>query len=497
MNINLYRRRRLRSTQPVLTRVQIKDLGRIIGYTSFRQSVEFFMDPFNYFKLSKLKMADIHNYLLEKGITTEKCPNSHIRQNDHSRMLISILFPGYPIIKASEHHYQDLRENRSPQTKSIDLAYDQLPTSDKYERLDELFRADVNWFKQSSKDGRYFIDIPLKKLNKSIVVEGHASSNIDVRLFLYMWTSERMSWTPTADLGLFVDDAEKDSLSESDKKIYSYGFKHTDITDKSTAIGKANRRSTGTLSLGFKFGNSHPKIRHVSVCAVIEKTTDELASQLYLQTASLYIGRAMERSNRNISVSQQVQQTALKLLNQYYNLNEKLQLQKAESLFLACADAFITDWNEYEDENQDDQDVEIFTGDEIVSVLDPITLAKIEHPARCIFCTHNTSFDAITFFKLQVNFMMWSCPICSVRIRGIQDLYIDYQTKKALVKYPNEEKFLRDSNDTYSISPSLSDAKTAASLTRKRPQEYHVISIEDDDNDNEDANRVVKKTKSV
>lgn len=55
-------------------------------------------------------MVDIHNYLLEKEITTEKCPNSHIRQNDHSRVLISILFPGYPIIKASEHHYQDLRE---------------------------------------------------------------------------------------------------------------------------------------------------------------------------------------------------------------------------------------------------------------------------------------------------------------------------------------------------------------------------------------------------
>lgn len=43
MNINLYRRRRLRSTQAILTRVQIRDLGRKIGYTSFRQSVEFLM----------------------------------------------------------------------------------------------------------------------------------------------------------------------------------------------------------------------------------------------------------------------------------------------------------------------------------------------------------------------------------------------------------------------------------------------------------------------
>ncbi|KAL7333107.1 hypothetical protein PS15p_202055 [Mucor circinelloides] len=492
MNINLYRRRRLRSTQPILTRVQIKDLGRIIGYTSFRQSVEFLMDPYNYFKLSKVKMAEIHNYLLEKGITTEKCPNSHIRQNDHSRVLISILFPGYPIIKASEQHYRDLRENRSPQAKIIDLAYDQLPTSDKYERLDELFRSDVNWFKSPSKDGCYSLDIPLKKLNRSIVVEGHASSNINVRLFLYLWTSERMAWTPTTDIELFIENKKIDCLSENDKKIYSYGFKHTDITDKSDAIQKANRRSTSTLSLTFKFNDKQPNIRHVSVCAVIEKSTDELASQLYLQTSSLYIGRAMEKSSRNIPVAQQVQQTAVKVLNQY-DLNDKLELQKTETLFLSCAQAFITEWNEHEDETKDDQDVEIFTGDEVVSMLDPISLARIQHPARCIFCTHKTSFDAVTFFKFQVNSMIWNCPICSVRIRGIQDLYIDYQTKKALIEYPDEEKFLRESNDTYRILPNLSESKTAASIAEKRPlEDYQIISIDDDE-----ADRSAKKVKSA
>lgn len=128
------------------------------------------------------------------------------------------------------------------------------------------------------------------------------------------------------------------------KKIYSYGFKHTDITDKSDAIQKANRRSTSTLSLTFKFNDKQPNIRHVSVCAVIEKSTDELASQLYLQTSSLYIGRAMEKSSRNIPVAQQVQQTAVKVLSQY-DLNDKLQLQKTETLFLSCAQAFITEWN--------------------------------------------------------------------------------------------------------------------------------------------------------
>lgn len=75
---------------------------------------------------------------------------------------------------------------------------------------------------------------------------------------------------------------------------------------------------------------------------------------------------------------------------------------------------------EHEDEKKDDQDVEIFSGNEVVSVLDPISLTRIQHPARCIFCTHKTTFDAVTFFKFQVTSMIWNCPICSVRIRGIQ-----------------------------------------------------------------------------
>lgn len=63
-----------------------------------------------------------------------------------------------------------------------------------------------------------------------------------------------------------------------------------------------------------------------------------------MQTASLYIGRAMEKSNRNIPVAQQVQQTAVEILNQY-DLNDKLQLEKTETLFLSCAKAFIAEWN--------------------------------------------------------------------------------------------------------------------------------------------------------
>lgn len=56
-------------------------------------------------------MDEIHNYLLEKGVTTERNPNiHHTHQNSHSRLLISILFPGYPIIKASDEYYRNMRE---------------------------------------------------------------------------------------------------------------------------------------------------------------------------------------------------------------------------------------------------------------------------------------------------------------------------------------------------------------------------------------------------
>lgn len=225
----------------------------------------------------------------------------------------------------------------------IDLAYDRLPTTDKYERLEELFRAEVDWFKQKNKANQYTIDIPLKKLNRSIVTEGHASSNLNVRLFLHLWSSERMSWNPS-EISLSIKESGEDCLSEEDKKIHGYGFNHIDITDKSEAIAKANRRSTGSISLTFTFHQGQPIIHHVSVCAVIEKTPEELTSQLYVQTASLYIGRAMEKSNKNIPEAQAIQQQAVDILKSY-SQNDRLSLEKTQKLFISCASTFINAWN--------------------------------------------------------------------------------------------------------------------------------------------------------
>lgn len=159
-------------------------------------------------------------------------------------------------------------------------------------------------------------------------------------------------------------------------------------------------------------------MHHVSVCAVVEKSSEELTSHLYMQTSSLYIGRAMERASKNTIVADQVQQKAIGLLNSY-SQNDRLIVDKTEELFLSCADAFMTEWNDRE-EPLDDDVVEVYAGNEVISVLDPITLSIVQHPARCIFCTHNTCFDAKVFFEFQVKSMQWKCPICSVKIRGVQ-----------------------------------------------------------------------------
>lgn len=125
--------------------------------------------------------------------------------------------------------------------------------------------------------------------------------------------------------------------------MHGFGFKHIDITDKSDMIKTANRRSTSSLSFRFDFGEQQPKIRHVSVCAVIEKSKEELASQLYVQTASLYIGRAMERSSKNVPLAQQTQDKVVQLLNKY-NTNDLLEIGKTCDLFMSCADTFKEEW---------------------------------------------------------------------------------------------------------------------------------------------------------
>jgi hypothetical protein len=128
------------------------------------------------------------------------------------------------------------------------------------------------------------------------------------------------------------------------QKVFEDGFKHIDITEMSEMIKNANRRSTGNTKFTFEFNHvDFPKARFVSVCAVAEKSTEELTSQLYLQTASLYIGQVMEKSSKNIPLADKVQKKVMERLNKY-TLNDRNVLEKTEQLFLSCGDAFFASW---------------------------------------------------------------------------------------------------------------------------------------------------------
>ncbi|KAI8980918.1 hypothetical protein BDB01DRAFT_796081 [Pilobolus umbonatus] len=445
MDFNVYRRRRLRSVQPILTRVQIKEIGAILGYSSFRKSVEFTMDPYNYFTISKGKLSEVHSYLLEKDITHLKCPSSRIGRHEHSRILINILFPGYPLMKTSDQHYRYTRENRPWGYKLIDLAYDLLPSTDKYERLDELVKMEVDWSKVER--SVYSIEIPLNKIYRAIVAEGHASSKLNIRTFVYMWSSERMVFTPYCE-ALFIDKDDTNQFTKDDMTILKDGFKHIDITDKSTALQKATRRTNSPLKLEFKFQSADrcPNVKYISVCAVCEKSPAELTSQLYVQTSATYINRAMEINSKDLAMSDIIQKKALQLLNQY-DSNDRLDVAKTERLMLDCAETFQSSWQDTKEEKEVEEDDVVIMSNEVIDMMDPVSLEKINHPARCIFCTHNTCFDASVFFQFQISSLHWQCPICSVKINGIQDLFIDYQLKKALSDHPKEDRFLRDGNE--------------------------------------------------
>lgn len=100
------------------------------------------------------------------------------------------------------------------------------------------------------------------------------------------------------------------------------------------------------------------------------------------------------------------------------NMKQKIAPRKRENRLSNQSCIYLD--HKGEDEDEENNEIEIYTGGEYVSVMDPIALSRIQHPARCIFCTHKTCFDAKVFFEFQVISMLWKCPICLVKIRGIQ-----------------------------------------------------------------------------
>jgi E3 SUMO-protein ligase PIAS1 len=71
------------------------------------------------------------------------------------------------------------------------------------------------------------------------------------------------------------------------------------------------------------------------------------------------------------------------------------------------------------------QDADIVAGPETLSLKDPISMTRIELPAKSRYCGHTACFDAAIFLTLNEQTPTWSCPICARAITTEEDLFLD------------------------------------------------------------------------
>ncbi|CAO3624099.1 unnamed protein product [Cunninghamella blakesleeana] len=329
------------------------------------------------------------------------------------------------------------------------FAYDQLPMSDGLERLYELMRLDTSSNALSSSPiYKYTIDIDKLNLN---ALKDH------IRLHLYFWISPRYPIFPRCS-SLKLND--KETWNNDDMMIIQKGFKYIDITDKIDwkAINE-NENEDGFVKLEVKLDDESPyDIKYVTICSVWKKSNTDLTCQLYMQSTSTCISEIITSSN---------QESITTLLNQCPP-KDRWKIDNTETLFLDCGRMFYqTSKDSTTDE--DDEEEEIMMGNEFISLMDPILLTKIEHPTRSIFCKHVSCFDAICFFKCIISDQLWTCPICNVQIRGIQELYIDYPLKRAITSYPNESRFIYSKDGTYQTEDQYKQLDEQSPLPFLRP----------------------------
>lgn len=168
-----------------------------------------------------------------------------------------------------------------------------------------------------------------------------------------------------------------------------------------------------------------------------------------MQSSSICIANAIDATKTKAS---NLQSKIARLLDEC-PLNDRDDIEKTQQMFHACTDAFpnsarhLSGGSAATDGTDEDEDIVL--GDQVVPLTDPITLARVEHPARGIYCSHIPCFDAKIFFECNFARRNWQCPICSVNIKGIHELYIDRDMAKALAAFPKETRLImRDGNFT-------------------------------------------------
>ncbi|KAI9480874.1 MAG: hypothetical protein EXX96DRAFT_481419, partial [Benjaminiella poitrasii] len=386
--------------------------------------------PTNLFRLRKRKLEAIYYYLFNHHLIHDKEPVIESMQTHQlAEYLLNTMYPGYPACKVKNIAYTDYRECREKEIGHINpLAYDYVPTTEIYDRLDEVYRLDIDWNKNYT--GCLSIDMSSTALKRSI---------------------ER------------IRTAHNDKPNENIE--YHLCFMHVDITEKlieclakkpSTELvenDSDNFIKEENIQLEVELhDNEEYNISHISISAVIKKSTDELISGLYLQATTESIARAMRKSLSPLDT----QQIAIHLLKQYHK-EEKL--KNAEAMFMTCQNNSMLSSTSSSTSSEEEYD-ESSESYQTISLVDSVTGQRIQHPAKSIHCKHRACFDAASFFDQYEDIKIWHCPICHVHIRGFEELRIDYLTKILLNQYPDEQKlYIISSNDDNITTTFLTQAE--------------------------------------
>lgn len=177
------------------------------------------------FRLRKRKLEMIYKYLSKHNLIHDKEPTiNSLQTHQLAEYLLNIIYPGYPVCKVKNQAYTDYRtwysthkhssnnKKLTPKTSRekdvgpIPLAYDYVPTTDFYERLDELYRIDVDWQQNTMP----CIEVPIALLKKSIdrIRTANSMKPIEnVEYHLYFWNSTRTLLKPQCK-SLLLNDQE-------------------------------------------------------------------------------------------------------------------------------------------------------------------------------------------------------------------------------------------------------------------------------------------------
>jgi hypothetical protein len=446
----IYKSKKLRQKANILTVEQSKELAKLVGLKSVKNVTDQGITPTHLFRLRKRKLELIYHYLNKQNLIHDKEPSiESLQTHQLGEYLSNIIYPGYPACKAKNLAYADYRECREREIGQLNpLAYDFVPTTEIFDRLDEIYRLDIDWY-SISKDKHNTIQLPISTIKKSIerIKFANYEKSIDsIEYHLYLWNSTRTLLKPHCkSLKINLEEV----WTEKHEKTIMEGFMHINITEKlkqelmpvkkkKSLADSTNNPQEKMLDLKIELNdNEEFNISHISLSAVTKKSTKELICELYLQSTTECIMKAIRKSQHPLD-TQQIIVHLLRQYHEYETIEEKL--KNAENIFMTCKSNTYTNNDDSSGSSSSSSSEEdegcIEEEQELVVSLVNENGDRLAHPIKSVHCKHRSCFEASDFFDQYATIKIWHCPICQVHIKGFEELRADYSIKVALNQYP-------------------------------------------------------------